>query len=377
MKSQIMLGRIAGISIGLNYSWFIIALLIALSLVQHFRAVAPQWSNPVVWIAAIITGLLFFAALLLHELAHSLVAKARGLRVLAITLFALGGVSQIESEASDAKSEFSIAIVGPVTSLVIGLLLLGAAWLTGWKPATEPSTPVVSVLVWLGYINIMLAAFNMIPGYPLDGGRVLRAVIWWVTRNADRSTKIAAQVGQAVAFLFILSGLYRFFLGANFGGLWFAFIGWFLLDASRSSYVQVELMAGLRGRRVADIMDRDYATVESHLSLQDFVYQYVLKTGHRCFVVVQNDKVSGLITTHEVKTVARDDWPETSVQSVMRPLARLRVVAPDTSAIQALELLSREDLNQLPVISDGHLEGIFSRGRVLRFLRTQSELGRS
>jgi Zn-dependent protease len=268
MRAQVKLGRIAGISIGLHYSWFLIAILSALSLAQHFRAVAPEWSSAIVWTAAVVTGLLFFATLLLHELAHSLLAKSRGLRVRAITLFALGGVSQIESEATDAKSEFSIAIAGPVTSVVIGLALLGSAWLTGWKPGTEPATPVVSVLVWLGYINFMLAVFNMIPGYPLDGGRVLRALIWWVTGNANRSTRLAAKVGQVIAFLFILSGLYRFFVGANFGGLWLAFIGWFLLDASRSSYVQVELMAGLRDRRVADIMDRDYATVEGHLSVQ-------------------------------------------------------------------------------------------------------------
>ena len=169
MKAQVKVGRIAGISIGLHYSWFIIALLIALSLAQHFRAVAPQWSSIEVWMAAVITGLLFFAALLLHELAHSLLAKARGLRVRAITLFALGGVSQIETEASDAKSEFWIAIAGPVTSVVIGLVVLGTAWVNGWKPGTEPATPLISVLVWLGYINIMLAVFNMIPGYPLDG----------------------------------------------------------------------------------------------------------------------------------------------------------------------------------------------------------------
>ena len=374
MKAQVKVGRIAGISIGLHYSWFIIALLIALSLAQHFRAVAPQWSSIVVWMAAVVTGLLFFAALLLHELAHSLLAKARGLRVRAITLFALGGVSQIETEASDAKSEFWIAIAGPITSVVIGLLVLGTAWVNGWKPGTEPAAPVISVLVWLGYINIMLAVFNMIPGYPLDGGRVLRAVIWWITRNADRSTRLAAQVGQAVAFLFILSGLFRFFVGANFGGLWLAFIGWFLLDAARSSYVQVELMTGLRNRRVADIMDRDYATVEGHLSLQDFVDEYVLRTGRRCFVVVQNDRVSGLITTHEVKGVDRDSWSQTSVQSVMRPLSQLRTVAPDTPAIHALELMSREDMNQLPVIFDGHLQGVFSRGHVLRFLSTQAEL---
>ena len=377
MKAQVRLGRIAGISIGLHYSWLLIAILIALSLAQHFRAVAPAWSSSIVWTAAVVTGLLFFATLLLHELAHSLLAKSRGLRVHAITLFALGGVSQIESEASDAKSEFSIAIAGPVTSVVIGLVLLGSAWLTGWKPGTEPATPVVSVLVWLGYINMMLAVFNMIPGYPLDGGRVLLALIWWVTGNANRSTRLAAQVGQVVAFLFILSGLYRFFVGANFGGLWLAFIGWFLLDASRSSYVQVELMAGLRDRRVSDIMDRDYATVEGHLSLQDFVDEYVLRTGRRCFVVVQNDRVSGLITTHEIKKINRDEWAQTSVQSVMRPLAQLRTVAPDTPAIQALELMSREDINQLPVIADGHLQGVFSRGHVLRFLRTQAELQRN
>jgi Zn-dependent protease/predicted transcriptional regulator len=374
VKAQVKLGRIAGISIGLHYSWFIIALLIALSLAQHFRSATPRWSSTVVWTAAVITSVLFFAALLLHELAHSLVAKARGLRVRAITLFALGGVSQIESEASDAKSEFWIAIAGPITSVVIGLVVLGTARLAGWLPGTEPTTPVVAVLVWLGYINIMLAAFNMIPGYPLDGGRVLRAVIWWVTRNADRSTRLASHVGQAVAFLFIFLGLFRFFVGANFGGLWLAFMGWFLLDASRASYAQVELVAGLRGRRVADIMDRDCPTVEGHLSLQDFVEEYLLRSGRRCFVVVQNDQVAGLITPHEVKSVDRARWSQTSVQSVMRPLGQLRTVAPDTPALQALELMSREDINQIPVISGGRLEGVFSRGHVLRLLLTHAEL---
>lgn len=373
MKAQVKLGRIAGISIGLHYSWFIIAVLIALSLVQRFHAVDPQWSRTVVWMAAAVTCVLFFVALLLHELAHSLVAKLLGLQVRAITLFALGGVSQIESEARDAKSEFWIAIAGPTTSVVIGLVLLGTARLGGWLAASEPATPLISVLVWLGYINIMLAAFNMIPGYPLDGGRVLRALIWWVTHNADRATRLAAQVGQVVAFLFILAGLFRFFVGANFGGLWLAFIGWFLLDASRASYAQVEFMAGLRDRRVGDIMDRDYATVEGRLSLQDFVDEYLLRSGLRCFVVLQDDQLAGLLTPQEVKSVDRQSWPQTTVQSVMRPLSQLRTVNPDTPALQALELMSREDINQLPVISGGHLAGIFSRGQVLRFLRTHAE----
>jgi len=183
--------------------------------------VAPRWSSTTVWITAAVTALLFFVTLLLHELAHSLVAKTRGLRVSAITLFALlGGVSQTESEASDAKSEFRIAISGPLTSLAIGLALLGAARASAWVPGTEPRTAVTSVLVWLGYINLTLAVFNMIPGYPLDGGRVLRAIVWWITGDADRSTRLATQVGQAIAFFFILLGLFRFFVGANFGGLY-------------------------------------------------------------------------------------------------------------------------------------------------------------
>jgi Zn-dependent protease/predicted transcriptional regulator len=374
MHAQIRLGRIAGISIGLHYSWFIIAFLITLSLIGRFSAVTPKWSSATVWSAAIVTGLLFFVALLLHELAHSLLAKSRGLRVRAITLFALGGVSQIESEAPDAKSEFWIAIVGPLASLVIGIVCLLLARSTGWILNSEPRTPISAVLVWLGYINLMLAAFNLVPGYPLDGGRVLRALIWWNTHSIDRSTRIAARVGQVVAFLFIFLGLYQFFLGKNFGGLWLAFIGWFLLDASRSSYAQVEITEGIRDRRVSDIMDHDFSAVEARLSLQDFVHRYLLASGRRCFVVVQDNNLTGLITTKEVSGVERDRWPQTSVQSVMRPLSQLRTVMPDTPATRALEIMSREDINQLPVVSDGQLVGLFSRSSVMGFLRNRAEL---
>ena len=374
MHAQIKVGRIAGISIGLHYSWFIIAFLITLSLVSHFGSAMPQWGTFTVWSAAIVTGILFFVTLLLHELAHSLLAQSRGLRVRAITLFALGGISQIESEAPDAKSEFWIAIVGPLASLAIGIVCLLLAWFTGWMPSSEPGTPVSAVLVWLGYINLVLAAFNMIPGYPLDGGRVLRALIWWNTHSIDRSTRLAALVGQGVAFLFIFLGLFQFFAGKNFGGLWLAFIGWFLLDASRSSYAQVEIIEGLRDRRVADIMERDFSTVNAHLSLQDLVHQFLLVSGRRCFVVVQDNNLVGLITTNEVMRVERDRWPQTSVQSVMRPLSQLRTVTPDTPAIQALEIISREDINQLPVVSDGQLVGLFSRSSVMGFLRNRAEL---
>lgn len=375
MRSQIKLGHIGGIEIGLHYSWFIIAILIAFSLANHFHAVRPDWSVSLIWAAAIITSVLFFVTLLLHELAHSLVAKSRGLRVRAITLFALGGVSQIEQDPSDAKSEFWIAVVGPLTSLVIGFVLLGIVRLSGWTSGTEPANPAIAVFLWLGYINLALAFFNMIPGFPLDGGRVLRAIVWWITKNAERSTRIAAQIGQAVGLLFILFGLYRFFVGANFGGLWMAFIGWFLLDAARSSYVQVGVMAGLRGQRVADIMERDCATVEGYISLRDFVDQYLLHSSSRCFVVTQNHNVVGLITANEAKQVDRENWDQTSVQSVMRPLNQLPTVSPDTPALKALELMNEKQADELAVVVDGKLQGIFSQAQVLRFLHMYSGMG--
>ncbi len=374
MRAQIRLGRIAGISIGLHYSWFIIAFLIGLSLIGQFHASMPQWSNAVTWSVATITAGLFFVTLLLHELAHSLVAKASGLRVQSITLFALGGVSQIESESPDAKTEFWIAIVGPLSSFVIGLICLAVARWAGWSGLTHAQSPVAAVLLWLGYINLVLAAFNMIPGYPLDGGRVLRAVIWFFNHNAVRATQAAARVGQFVAFLFILYGLFRFFTVENFGGLWLAFIGWFLLDASRSSAAQVELMDVLRGRKVADLMDRDCPTVESHLSLYDFVHQFLLRSGRRCYIVVQGDRLAGLITPNEVRHVDPETWPQTSVQSVMRPLSQLRTVSPETPVTQALEVITRDDINQLPVVANGQLQGIFSRSSVMGFLLNRAEL---
>lgn len=375
MRSNIKLGRIAGIEIGLHYSWFIIAFLIAFSLEAHFRAARPNWNDAVVWGAAIGTSVLFFITLLLHELAHSLVAKSRGLKVRAITLFALGGVSQIETEASDAKSEFWIAIVGPLTSLIIGFVLLGIVRGWGWTPGHEPTNPLAAMLLWLGYINVLLAVFNMIPGFPLDGGRVLRGIVWWITKRPEKSTQIAARVGEVVAFLFIFYGLFGFFVHANLGGLWLAFIGWFLLEAARSSYAQVGIAVGLRDHRVADIMESNCAQVEGYLSLRDFVDHHLLHSGSRCFVVAQNGRVAGIITADDVRRVNRELWDQTSVQSVMRPLDKLRTVPPDMPALKALEMMSRENLNQLAVVSEGKLLGIFSRGQILRFLQVHSGLG--
>jgi Zn-dependent protease len=374
MQAQIKLGRIFGIEIGLHYSWLIIALLVVLSLVGQFYATNPKWGAPVIWATAIITGLLFFTAILLHELSHAAVAKGRGLPVRSITLFALGGLALIEKESNDAKTEFWVGVVGPLASVLIGLVCLGLALALGWTPAGEPHTPLMAMLMWLGVINIGLALFNLIPGFPLDGGRVLRAVIWWATGDAARATRIAARVGQFVAFAFIVFGIMRFFGGAGFGGLWLTFIGWFLLEAARASYAQVAINESLRGARVGDVMTRDYPVVEGQTNLQAFVDGQLLRTGHRCFIVEENGRAVGLVTPHEIKEVERERWPSVTVQEVMRPLDKLRTVKPSTAVAEVLELMGREDVNQLPVLQDDHLTGIISRSHILRLLQTRAEL---
>src|SRR5208337_401791 len=374
MHSNIKLGRIHGIEIGLHYSWFIIAALIVFSLGEHFRQVNPNWPTSQIWIAALFTAVLFFVTLLLHELSHSLVAQARGLKVKAITLFALGGVSQIQDDATDAKTEFWVAIAGPIASLVIGFGCLAIAAGLGWRRSVEPHTVVAAVLVWLGYINIGLAIFNMIPGFPLDGGRVLRAIVWAITKNADGSTRTAARVGQVVAFLFIVYGIWQFFAGAGFNGLWMAFIGWFLMDAAKASYAQVDIAAAFRGLRVSQVMSHDCVIVNRGMSLQEFVDTYLLRTGRRCFAVEDHGRLVGLITPRDVGAIPRERWDVTTVREAMRPLEELHVITPDTQVLDALKLMAGNDVNQLPVVANGTLQGIVSRSHLMQLLQARSEL---
>ncbi len=368
MRSQIKLGRIMGIRIGLHYSWFLIALLIIFSLAADFRAGHPQWSSDLIATLAVTAALLFFVSLLLHELAHSLVAKSRGIPVREITLFALGGVSQIEGEASTANIEFWMALAGPLTSLVIGLACLGGA-----RMGSEASAAGV-MFSRLGYINLALAAFNMVPGYPLDGGRILRSIAWWKTGDMERATYIAARVGQIVAGLFIAIGIFQFFGGAGLGGLWIAFIGWFLLQAAGDSYAHLGLTRALASVHVGDVMTHECPAVDGEMNLQEFVDGQVLRTGGRCFVVMNHGAVAGMVTPSEIRSVDRARWPQVTLRQIMRPLAELHTVTPEASLSRAMKVMNGRDLNQLPVMSHGLLSGILTRSDVLRYLQTRQEL---
>src|SRR6267142_1030150 len=291
MKSHIKLGRLFGIEIGLHLSWFIIALLITLSLADQFHAFNSNWGEGVIWATAIGTSLLFFVAIIAHELSHAMVAKARRLPVRSITLFALGGVAQIEKEAGEASTEFFMGLAGPIMSALIGIACLALAWALGWTPLGIPRTPLPAMMMWLGFINISLAIFNLIPGFPLDGGRVLRGIIWWLTGDGVRATRIASRVGQVVAFGFIILGIVRFFMGAGFGGLWIAFIGWFLLDAAGASRAQVEISERLRGLRAGDLIESHCTVIDGHDSLVKFVNNYLLRSGDQCYLVHDGNSI--------------------------------------------------------------------------------------
>jgi Zn-dependent protease/CBS domain-containing protein len=374
LPATLRLGRIAGIPVGLHFSWFIIAGLITLSLAGHFQQTHASWSAAAIWSVSAATAVLFFATLLAHELSHAFVARARGLPVRSITLFALGGIAQIQKEATTATTEFLVAIVGPAMSLAIGFGCIAIAGHLGWAVDDGGAGVIGSVLGWLGSINLALAVFNLIPGYPLDGGRVLRALLWAVHKDGERATRIASRVGQVVAGLFIAGGLLQFVLGAGISGLWLALIGWFLMMGASASYSQLSIATALRDVRVADVMTDDCATIDARTTIAEIVDDILLRTGRRCVLVTRDDTVVGLITPHEVRTVNREQWHTLTADEAMRPLRSVQLVEPGTPLADALTTMVREDVNQLPVVTAGRLEGVVTRSRILQLLQSRSEL---
>ena len=373
MKAHIKLGKIFGIEIGLHYSWLIIAVLITLSLSSYFSTSHPEWGTGVIWVMAVSSALLFFGAIVVHELSHAIVALRNNLPVSSITLFALGGVAQIEKEAETASSEFWLGIVGPITSAVIGAVCLGMAVAFGWPAGEMPTTPLMAVIVWLGTVNIALAIFNMIPGFPMDGGRVLRAAAWKFTGDKIRATRIASIIGQVFAFGFIVLGVFAFFGGSGIGGLWIAFIGWFLLNAAKATYSQLEITEGLKNVTVGDLMSLDCPILDPRMNVQTMVEEHMLRSGRRCYLVGDGEP-EGLITPHEIKGISREMWPMTLVGDIMKPIEEVHTIARSAPVMEALDKMAREDVNQLPVMEGEKLAGIISRDRIVKYLYTRKEL---
>jgi Zn-dependent protease/CBS domain-containing protein len=357
----IRLGQITGIEVRLDYSWFLIFFLLVWNLaVGVFPGLG--FTGPVAWTLGFAGALLLFASVLVHEFSHALLARRYGIEVTEITLFLFGGVAQIRQEPPSPAAEFLIAGVGPVVSAAIGASCLTMSWL--WK-AAHLSPEVIALLGYLGVINLTLALFNLIPGLPLDGGRLLRSVLWGVTGNARKATRWASNSGRALALGLIIIGFYRLFRGDP-GGVWLILIGWFMKSAAESTYQQLLLRRALAGVAVADVASPEPPGVDADLRVTDLVNHYLLRLDHPVYPVVRGRELVGLLSVEDVRRLDRDLWGVTAVHSVSRSPDPETLVASTMDAWEAFRQMVETDQAQLFVVSDGRLEGVVSRESLLR-----------
>jgi Zn-dependent protease len=370
MKSQsVSLGKIFSIPVQLDYSWFLIFILLTWLLASsYYPAAYPHWPIAEYWLLGAVTAVLFFGCVLLHELGHSVVAQRNGIPVSSITLFVFGGVSQITQEAAKPLADFLIASAGLAVSLLLTLLFAALQPLVGSVP------PLLALAQYLAYINGLLLLFNLIPGFPLDGGRMFRAMAWAALKNYDRATRIAATVGRAMAFLFILLGVWLVFFGSFLNGLWIIFVGWFLENASTREVQRQTLRALLTGRKVSQIMGRNYVTIPADISLQRLADDHILGTGTRFFIVEKAGVAAGIMTLHQVREIPREAWAATLVGQAMIPAEKMDWVGPEAELWDALQKMNQDGVNQLPVMSGGQIQGVLSRENVIHFLQTMREL---
>jgi Zn-dependent protease/predicted transcriptional regulator len=376
-RSGLRLFYIFGIEIRLDWSVLIIFALIVYSLgAGLFPQWHPDWSPATTWITALAAGIIFFASLLAHELSHSLMARYYGIRVPRITLFLFGGMAEIEAEAKTPKEEFAIAIVGPLMSALIGVLFLfGASTAIGeqgvQRLAQDPLelmaelSPATTAAIWLGSVNIILAIFNMVPGFPLDGGRVFRAGVWWISGDAVKATRVASNAGRAVGWLLIGFGVWNIFALGNLGGLWLILIGWFLTHVARASYTQMITERSLRSVRVQDVMRTRFETVPGHISLEEFIEDYLLRSSQQLWPVTEGDRYVGTVSFSDVAKVSAQERRHRQVRELLTPLDERHSLAADELATAALRRLGGDE--PVAVVTNGRVVGLVRSGDILRW----------
>jgi Zn-dependent protease/CBS domain-containing protein len=391
MKNGFRAGKILGIDIHIDWSWLLIFALISWSLASSFGQVHPEWTGPMQWGLAISAALLFFASVLAHELAHALVARTMGVPVRNITLFLFGGVADIQREPKSPFAELAITIVGPLTSFILGGIFLAigiGSFAFNNIPLVTPAAflsqagPIGTIFIWLGSINILVALFNLIPGFPLDGGRIVRSALWALTNDLNKATRWAAGLGQIVAWVLILSGISMIFgvvipfLGTGFvNGIWIMFIGWFLQNAAVQSYRRVVVQDILEDVPVKQMMYTDVPMVKAGVTVQNLIDNYIMKTDNLAFVVFDGDNMVGLVTIDDIRKVDPESRSQTLIQSIMTPSQKLVVVAPEEQASDAFQRLQSEDISQLPVVNGNKIVGLLRRKDIVRWLQLQSQFG--
>jgi Zn-dependent protease/CBS domain-containing protein len=359
------IARIAGIEVRVDSSWTVIALLITYSLYLRFSFLYGSLTTGEAVGLAIVGSVLFFGSVLGHEMAHALVSQARGIRVQDITLFLFGGATRARVESRGPGDEFLIAVVGPLTSA----LLAGLFWIIDIFGRDVLSRPVTGMFGYLAWVNLLLAGFNLVPGFPLDGGRLLRSAIWKATGSIGQATRIASLAGQAVGWLLVAGGVAFLLTGNLAGGIWFAFIGWFLVQGARASYEELQLRQMLRGVEARDVMARDLLRIPPDLTLQDAIDGYFMRYDHGAFPVEEQGRTIGLLTMRGVRRVPRDQWSMRRVRDSMVSLGDQIVVSPDARMDQVMSKLEDSDANRVLVVDDGEVVGIITSSDLTRWLQ--------
>lgn len=363
--------RIRGIAIEIHPSWLFILGVLSFSLSDGvFPDQYPGWSTATYWAVGVTSALLLFVAVLVHELAHAVVAQRRGLEVPKITLFIFGGVSHIARQPRSAGEEFAIAVAGPLTSLAIAVLA-GAVYLTMHERVEQ----VGAIGAYLATVNLLLAIFNILPGFPLDGGRVLRSIAWRRTKSFRRATRIAGSVGEIFGYTLMMGGVAFLLAGYAWNGLWFMFIGWFLSGAARGEKEALQLESVLSRLRARDVMRTTYPTITPGISIEEVVERHMVGEGERAAVVAMDDSVVGILSVSDVRRVPREAWPNTPAQRAMTPRGRVLTVSADTPALEVLHQLGANRLNQVPVLEEGRMIGLITRRELLERVELAESLG--
>jgi Zn-dependent protease len=365
------IARVFGIPIYLHPSWFLIFGLITLSLASGFAAENKDWTTAQQWAVGVFASLLFFASVLFHELSHSVVSLHYRIPVRSITLFVFGGVAQITRDPVRAWHEFLIAVAGPLSSCV----LAGGFYLL--RLSSPPGSMRYAIGEWLSLVNFSLAMFNLVPGFPLDGGRVLRAILWGATGSYSRATQIASRTGEAIGFAFMAVGVGVALLvpRSAFGGLWIAFIGWFLMNMARQSYAQSKAQDTLAGLTVADVMSPLAPTVPRDLSLEEYSHE-VTRSKARTHLVVADGRLAGLMSLEALRSVPEKEWATTSIQAVMLPRERVSWTSPQETALALMDRMRQEGLQQVAVVDGERVVGLVTLESVAQAVQIRSELGR-
>lgn len=363
--------RIFGFSVRADLSWLLIAALVTWSLAGLFSQIYPDLPSAAWWWMGVFGALGLFMSIVVHELAHSLVARVNGMEMKGITLFLFGGVAEMTDEPPSAKAEFLMAIVGPLTSFAIAAICYGlvrASHILAWP------TPVEGVLGYLAWINLVLAIFNLLPAFPLDGGRVARSILWSLRGNLKWATRVMSGVGVAFGVLLMMYGGFRFIMQDFVGGIWLFLIGMFLNNAAQQSYRQLLIREVLQGESINRFIQPNVQTVPSTATVQEFVNDYVYRYHFKMFPVVQGDRLLGCVSTRDIAKVPRDKWNNSTVQEVLRTCTPQNTIHANANATEALQKMSQTGMSRLMVTDDGHLQGILSLKDMMRLIALKMEL---